>query len=276
MKKISFEIKEKTTLDEFLSSFHISKSLIYKLKMEEKIIFNGKVMAKDIIMNPKSTLTILLPEEKKEKMCHKKIMVVYEDDDILVVNKEAGIIVHSEDELNTLDNMVAFYYRDAPCAFNHCHRLDKDTAGIVVYGKHFLATSFLSYEIENKGFEKWYKAICEGIFKKKEGIIDLKIGRDRHENNKYRVSSTGKEAITFYKVLDDKNNKSLLDINLQTGRTHQIRVHLSYISHPIIGDKIYGKEGINLLLVAYKVGFTHPRTRNKVFFEIKLPNYFHM
>jgi len=156
----------------------------------------------------------------------------------------------------------------------HLHRLDVDTSGLVVYAKHLLAHAFLNYQMEQGFIQKRYYAVVEGIMANKQGIINLPIGRNRHQSKQFIVSKQGKPALTEYRVLKEVNHQSLLAISLHTGRTHQIRVHFAHLHHPLVGDQLYGQSSSRLMLHAYFLEFIHPRTRKPLQVVTTIPEDF--
>lgn len=172
--------------------------------------------------------------------------VVYEDDLLLVVNKPAGIMVHpdNKDGTGTLANRVAYYYQSngIMTTVRPLHRLDRDTCGMVIFSKCPKLQPYLDALLKDKKIGRKYYAVVDGYYRNgQKVVIDAPIGRDRHVSNKYRVSETGKNALTYVTCLQSsrKENRSLVECTLDTGRTHQIRVHLSHHKHPLVGDKIY-------------------------------------
>lgn len=210
--------------------------------------------------------------------------IVYEDKDLLVINKPQGLVVHpcSSTKSGTLVNGLLERVKDLS-GINGVlrpgivHRLDKNTSGLMVVAKNDKAHISLAQQIKNKTCKRNYIALCEGIFKNDEGQIKTYLERSKSDRKKYAVSDKGKLAITNYKVIKRFANKTLVMFSLQTGRTHQIRVHCKSIGHPIVGDDVYGKADKNLkgqLLHSYKLQFIHPSTNENMSFEIDLPSYF--
>jgi 23S rRNA pseudouridine1911/1915/1917 synthase len=211
---------------------------------------------------------------------YRPIDVLYEDDHLLIVNKEAGIDTHPNDpeQKGTLANHIAFYYQmnGLQLKIRHIHRLDKDTSGAIIFAKHDLAHSLMDQALELRKIKRTYIAIVEGKFPHLKGEINQPIGRDRHHATRRRVSPKGQKALTHYQVEQylPANNLSIVSLQLDTGRTHQIRVHLSSIGYPIIGDVLYGgKKGIinRQALHAAKVSLLHPLTGKEIDVEAELP-----
>ena len=210
--------------------------------------------------------------------------IVYEDDDILVINKPQGLVVHpcSSTKHGTLVNGLLYRVKNLSGINGKLrpgivHRLDKETSGLLVVAKNDKAHISLAEQIKNKTCKRNYLAILEGNLKDDEGEIETKIGRDKKDRKKMAVVENGRVAITNYKVLERFKNACLVEFSLKTGRTHQIRVHAQFLNHPIIGDKVYGKEvkGLNgQLLHACILTFMHPSTHKEVLFEVKPPKYF--
>lgn len=266
---VSFNIIKDTTVKEFLESFHLGKSKINKL-LSTDFFING-VSPKDYHLKKGDLVTFddQILGRSNIVSYKDKLNIVYEDDYLIVVNKDIKMLTHPDGNRNdTLANIVSFHLSNTKQEkdVKVVHRLDYDTSGLVVFAKDAISQSFLNYQIENKIFKKEYIALVEGIIKDNKGEINFPIGRNRHESNKYIVSKTGQRALTKYIVLKRLNNKTLVKIDLVTGRPHQIRVHFSHIKHPIVGDELYGKKSDRLYLHARKVKFIHPNT--KEFIEI--------
>lgn len=261
-----------TSVREFLEYFKVSQKKINWIINDKKYSVNGT--HKEIL----ETNDILLFNdecfmERSIEPVYRDLEVLYQDEHVLIVNKPNNLIIHGENDL-TLDKIVAGYlmnngYDPIP---RHLYRLDKDTTGCMLYALDPLTLSKLSNDLENKKLTKTYLALVSGQMNDKNGIINSKIASDRHVNGKMVVSKNGKMAITNYDVLKCDGKKSLLRVKIETGRTHQIRVHLSSIGHPIVGDELYGKANSSKLqLQAETVTFFHPFMKKSLTIKVRLP-----
>ena len=260
---IYLTVEKEESVKEFLSSFCLSGKYLNNLSLNDKRVNMDTLLKKGDILKIKAYKEGIdyIPDQES-------IKVVYEDDWLLVVDKPKGIIIYPEnkDGNGTLVNRIAKYYTDTRQNFpvRPVHRLDRDTDGLVLVAKSSFIQPKLDNMILNKEIERYYQCEVEGIIKN-SGVIDKPIGRDRHDSHKMRVSKTGKEAKTIYKVLENKKDTTLVECLLKTGRTHQIRVHFSYIGHPVVNDPLYGKvkDDSGMELTAYKLVFIHPVTNKK-------------
>lgn len=269
------ETEEGKTIRDFLLSFNVSKKTIYKQELFNLIRVNEELQKLTYRLKKEDKLSFkLAPLDQRVAPYKGEVDIIYEDNDILIVNKPVKLLIHSDgNSLNTLTNIISYHFHNIGYDYPilAAHRLDFDTSGIVLYAKHFISLAYLSKQFRENEVKKTYVAVCDNYFKKYDGVINAKIGKDRH-SNKQMVLNSGKEARTEYYVLDQKNNRSFVELNIKEGRRHQIRVHLAHIGNPIIGDKLYGKtEHERMLLHAKKIEFTHPRTLKKVTFEVKEP-----
>jgi 23S rRNA pseudouridine1911/1915/1917 synthase len=254
--EIPLHLSKSESLEEcLLKNYFIPQKLIDKLKQ------NNGVRTKT-----ESVLLRLFPCESDDYIAEwAELEVLFEDDFCLVVNKPAGMAVHPAHagRTGTLANAVASYYQTTgqSCKIRHIHRLDEHTTGAVLYAKNELAQIHLDEQMRMKSIHRQYAAFAEGLVQPNKGRIDAPIGRDRHHPNRRRVSSTGDTAVTHYEVIETFNDASLLNLRLETGRTHQIRVHLSHLRHPLIGDAVYGGKTKRLSRQALHgevLSFSHP------------------
>ncbi|MGD6957879.1 RluA family pseudouridine synthase [Rossellomorea aquimaris] len=244
------------------------KKLIHSMRMAGDIKVNGKSISWTQPLSPGDTLQLHLFKEVEYDVppTYGEIDVLFEDDHLIVVNKPAGIDTHPNhpNETETLANLVAFHYqvRGESSRVQHIHRLDHDTSGAIIFAKHPLSKAILDRLLTERQIKRTYNALVHGRLKQKKGTISEPIGRDRHHNTRRRVSPSGQDAITHYKVLEYKNPFTLVEVQLDTGRTHQIRVHMSHIGHPLVGDILYGGRPIfnRQALHAARISFPHPLT----------------
>lgn len=266
-------------LIDFLSSFYLSHDKIKYLFNNQCCFINGRVASINDKIKESDVICIdttyfdhndIIPEESD-------LNILYEDEYLLIVNKPSKCIIYPDDikKTKTMANYISYYYlkNDLFYKVRHVHRLDFDTTGCLVYAKDIITHAALSKMIEEGTFSRKYIAITEGVFPNKKGKINASIGKDRHINGKMIVTKNGKNALTNYEVLETKNNLSLIELKLETGRTHQIRVHMSHLLHPLLGDKLYGSkiEVNRVFLHSYKVEFIHPITKQRVYVECPMP-----
>lgn len=285
--------EEDSRIDAYLSekAQEISRVTIQRLIKEEKILVNNKKTKASYKVKQGDEITV---EEEKPKETTLKaqdipVEIIYEDKDIIVVNKPKGMVVHpgNGNPDGTLVNSLMAICKDSLSGIGGeirpgiVHRLDKDTSGILIVAKNDTAHIKLSEQIKEHKIEKTYIALVKGIVKENEATINMPIGRSTKDRKKMAVVKNGKEAITHFKVIERfaKHNCTLLEVKIETGRTHQIRVHLSQIGYPIIGDTTYsnGKNEWGIegqCLHAKSLKFVHPISKKEMFLEAKMPDYF--
>ena len=278
-------------LDAYITSIdsEITRTAAQRLIEQGNILVNGekkrtayKVSNGDIITIEKEE-----PKEIELKAQNIPIDIIYEDDDIIVVNKPKGMVVHPSNGNpdGTLVNAIMAICKDSLSGIGGeirpgiVHRLDKDTSGLLIVAKNDRAHVNMSEQIKNHEVKKTYIALVRGVVKENEATIDMPIGRSTSDRKKMAVMKAGKNAVTHIKVLKRYNKYTLLQVNIETGRTHQIRVHLSYIGYPIIGDCTYsnGKNEFGVVgqcLHAKCLEFKHPITGAEMKLEAPLPKYF--
>lgn len=292
MKKIIvIEEEANIRIDSYLSGKNqeLSRVAIQRLIEKEKILVNGKKTKPSYKIQKGDQ--IIIEEEKAQEIELKAedipIEVIYEDKDIIVVNKPKGLVVHpaNGNPDGTLVNAIMAICKDTLSGIGGeirpgiVHRLDKDTSGILIVAKNDKAHIALSEQIKNHEVEKTYIALVKGIVKENEATINMPIGRSTKDRKKMAVTKIGKPAVTHFKVLKRYDKYSLLEVKIETGRTHQIRVHLSQIGYPVVGDTTYsnGKNEWNEVgqcLHAKSLKFVHPTTGKEMFLEAPLPEYF--
>ncbi len=267
-----------------------SRTYIQKLVENENVLVNGKKVRTNYRIKENDEITVRISEPEKLDVKAEKldIEILFEDKDIIVVNKPKGMVVHpaAGNFTGTLVNALMAYCGDSLSDINGIirpgivHRIDKDTSGILVIAKSNLAHAKLSEMLKEHDIKREYIALAEGIIRENKGKIDAPIGRHPADRIKMAVNSkNGRRAITHFEVLERFKNATLIKVNLETGRTHQIRVHMAYIGFPLVGDEVYGrkKQKYNTegqVLHAKVLGFNHPITDEYIQFEAPLPEYF--
>lgn len=253
----------------------ISSGLLSKLKKSGGIKINGNTVTTAYRAVNGDILTIDFPDEKTESIepVNIPLEIIYEDKYILAVNKPKDMPTHPSvgNHDNTLGNACMYYYKDKNFVFRPLTRLDRDTTGIVIIAKDARTSAILSEQMQSGIFKKTYYAITAGIPTPQSGRINLPIGRTDGSILKREVREDGQSAITDYKVLCTKDNKALVEIELLTGRTHQIRVHFSHIGCPLLYDYMYGTEipGETLFLHCGKIEFIHPINNERIELNVK-------
>lgn len=257
----------------FKDYWKVPKKMIHEWRMSKQVTINNEHRAWNTPLHVGEHLLIPIFDEGHHPGVPASdlgISILYEDEHLLIANKPAELETHpsSPGQIDSLLNGVAYQVKERTGTIKHIHRLDKDTTGAVLFAKNRLAGVMLDRILEERKITRSYAALCEGIIKNNEGTIDEKIGRDRHHATRRRVSPTGQTAITRYKVLERYSNKrlSLVKCSLESGRTHQIRVHFSHIGHPLAGDTLYGGKPVfgRQALHAYKMEFIHPITEERI------------
>lgn len=276
-------------LDKFLSNLFpdLSRVFIQKLIEEEKVLVNGSNQRASYKVCENDEIVMMESEVKELDILPQDIPlnIVYEDRDVIVINKKQGMVVHPASGVyeNTLVNALLYHCKDLS-SINGVkrpgivHRIDKDTSGLLVVAKNDIAHQKLAEQLKNKTMNREYIAIVHGVINENRGSINAPIGRDINNRVKMAVSKDGKSAVTHFDVLERYRNYTLVHCKLETGRTHQIRVHMNYIKHPIACDPLYGPKqtlkGEGQYLHAKKLTFVHPTTKEVMTFECDLPEYF--
>ena len=267
----------------------ISRVTIQRLIDEENILVNGKKTKSSYKLNLNDVVSIKKEEPREVEIKPEDIPldVVYEDNDILVINKQKGLVVHpgNGNPDGTLVNAIMARCKDSLSGIGGeirpgiVHRIDKDTSGLLIVAKNDKSHINVSEQIKNHEVKKTYIALVRGKVKENQATIDMPIARSTKDRTKMAVSKNGKNAVTHIRVLERFKDYTLLEVNIETGRTHQIRVHLSQIGYPIVGDYVYsnGKNPFGVegqMLHSMKLEFRHPITDKEMKLEAKLPEYF--
>ena len=291
MKEFIVQKGENKRIDAYLAEKNedMSRVAIQRLLEEGKVLVNGKKVKASykVQENDKIVQEDEVVKEVELKPQEIPIEVIYEDNDIIVVNKPKGLVVHpaNGNPDGTLVNAIMAICKDSLSGIGGeirpgiVHRLDKNTSGLLIIAKNDKAHINLSEQIKEHKVEKTYIALVRGVVKENEATINMPIGRSTKDRKKMAVIKTGKEAITHFRVLKRYKNYTLLEVKIETGRTHQIRVHLAQIGYPIVGDDVYsnGKNEWGIVgqcLHAKKLKFKHPITNKEMELEAELPEYF--
>ncbi len=276
-------------LDAFIAeNTELSRSAAQRLIEAGEITVNGEAKKAKYSLREGDEVIVLLPQPAQTEIVPQDIPldIVYQDADIAVINKPVGMVVHPApgNPDGTLVNALMFHLTDLSGIGGEIrpgivHRIDKNTSGLLVVAKNDAAHNFLAGELKTHAVQRTYFALCEGNFKEDEGTVDAPIARHRTDRKKMAVVPGGREAVTHWRVAERFGDMTLLSVELETGRTHQIRVHMAYINHPLVGDDVYGR-GKNSLgfsgqaLHAAKLRLTHPRTGERMEFTAPLPENF--
>lgn len=267
------------SIDDVFEYFHLSRKTIHLLKQNKEYSLNNHFVSSQTILQKNDRLTIKAFETNDfmYSPTPSSIDIIYEDDFFLIVNKPAFLPVYPDslDKIESLSHYVSYYYQqsgyDIPA--RPIHRLDNDTTGLVIYCKCALIQPLLDYQLSIKGIKREYKAIVKGNLDKKKHTVKTNTARDRHNSKKMRVSKDGKETITHYQLIKNYESYAYIKCQLETGRKHQIRVHMAYSGHPLVGDILYGKPSNQIkrqALHAYLIEMVHPITLEIL--HIECPN----
>ena len=280
---------EKGRIDKILATKipTLSRSRIQELVQDKNILVNGKRVKTSYKVQKKDLISVFIPKLKPLAVTPEDIPldIVYEDQDVIVVNKPQGMVVHpaAGHPDHTLVNALLFHTKnlaESPEGFRPgiVHRIDKDTSGLLMVAKNAFARESLEKQLAEKTNKRLYLAIVHGNFSEKSGTIEAPIGRDHYNRKKMAVVENGKNAVTHFTVIEQFQKYSLIKCQLETGRTHQIRVHLAYIGHPVAGDPLYGPHhtlnGNGQFLHAQVLGFKQPRSGKWLEFDVQPPQIF--
>ena len=276
--RFDYEILEDSNLRDYLLSYYLSKSKVYKLFQDKIVLVNNEFKNESYNLKKGDIVSILLDEEIDFKPIEYDLDILYEDSYFLIINKPAGIIIHSEKDKDdiSLCNYVADYYKRKGYHLNirFAHRLDKETSGVIVFCKDILTHAYMNYYISTHDIKREYRALIQGHPKDNQFRLTYPIGSNRHNSQKMVVSKNGKDAITNVELLYKYKGYSLVRVILETGRTHQIRLHLSHYGNPLLGDILYGGQQNKIKRVAlhsYKIEFIHPVTKKNLSIIAPMP-----
>ena len=283
--------EEGSRLDVYLSEQlgDMSRSYIQKLIKEKKVKVNEKIEKAKYLVKENDNISIEIPKPKTLEIIPQDIPIdiVYEDDDLLIVNKPQDMVVHPApgNYENTLVNAILYHCEGNLSSINGVirpgivHRIDKDTSGLLMIAKNNNSHNYLSEQLKDHSITREYEFICHGVMKEDKITVNKPIGRNPKDRLKMAVVKDGKHAVTHFEVINRYENFTHVKATLETGRTHQIRVHALSLNHPLVGDPIYGpknnKFGVKgQVLHAKKLGFIHPTTKEYVEFDSELPEHF--
>lgn len=278
-------------LDSYISksNLDLSRSMVQKLIKENRVFVNGKNEKESYKIKVNDNITIQIEDPKSSKLEAQDIPlnIIYEDNDIIVINKPKGMVVHpgNGNPDNTLVNAVLAHCKGSLSGIGGeirpgiVHRIDKDTSGLIIVAKNDKSHINLSEQIKNHEVTKIYTALVKGNISEDEATIDMPIGRDKKDRKKMSVTRDGKEAVSHIKVVKRYGNYTLIRVKIDTGRTHQIRVHMAKIGHPVVGDEVYssGKNEFGVkgqMLHSTILKFKHPISGKEIMLEAPLPQYF--
>lgn len=283
---LDYEIREEYAglrISQFLDrqGFSLQNMTLLK-KMPENTLLNGKfVHLKERVTTGDHLRIHIQEEESSRKILPVKLPldIIYEDEDILVINKASGMPIHPSQNNyeNSMANGLAWYFKEKGQAFifRCANRLDRDTSGLTIVSKHMLSGNRISTMTANREIHREYLAICRGSLEPKEGVIDAPLGRKGTSIIEREVNfQTGERAVTHYQLVEERNGHSLVRLVLETGRTHQIRVHLKYLGYPLVGDYLYNPDMEYIhrqALHAYRMTFVHPVTGEAMEFTAPMP-----
>lgn len=290
--QISSDNNESIRIDKYLAEYFedFTRSRIQKLLEDELVTVDGKPVKANYRLKTASEIEVTVPDAAEPDILPEDLSldIVYEDNDIIIVNKPKGMVVHPAPGhySGTLVNGLLYHCKGKLSGINGImrpgivHRIDMDTTGLIVACKNDYAHNFIAEQLKIHSSTRKYQAICYNSIKEPEGTVEAPIGRHPIDRKRMAINyKDGRNAVTHYRVLNNYNNYSHIECQLETGRTHQIRVHMASINHPILGDDLYGPKNCpyklqGQTLHAGVLGFIHPSAKTYVEFEAPLPDYF--
>lgn len=282
-------LEDEGRIDKYLAKEleKMSRSKIQGLIKDGFLLVNDQEVKSNYKVQADDKIVLSIPEAEAVDIIAQDLPldIIYQDEDLIIVNKAQGMVVHpaAGHKAGTLVNALLYHIDDLSGINGEIrpgivHRIDKDTSGIMVVAKNDVSHVYLSEQLADRTMERKYWALVHGVMPHNQGSIDAPIGRDPKNRQRNAVVTEGREALSHFKLLEEFEGYSLLEVQLESGRTHQIRVHLNYIDYPVAGDELYGPrktlEGNGQFLHARSLGFIHPRTGKKMVFEAELPDIF--
>ena len=283
---MKYQVKQNDVrLDNYLSEvMEVSRSQVTKMIKAKEVLVNDKVVKPGFMLKEDDSIVVNHVDEEGVKPEKMDLDIVYEDDDVIVVNKANGVVVHpgAGNHSGTLVNGLLYHTKlsdvNGDVRPGIVHRIDAYTTGLLMIAKNNRAHEILAKELAEKKTYRKYVALVWGVIESDTGEIDAPIGRSKNDRKKMAVRADGKEAITHFKVLKRYDKATLIELRLETGRTHQIRVHMNYIGHPVVNDSVYGNRKLfddtGQCLHAKELGFVHPTTGKYMQFDSELPECF--
>lgn len=283
---MKYQVKQNDVrLDNYLAEvMEVSRSQVTKMIKAKEVLVNDKVVKPGFMLKENDVIVVNHVDEEGVKPEKMDLDIVYEDDDVIVVNKANGVVVHpgAGNHSGTLVNGLLYHTKlsdvNGDVRPGIVHRIDAYTTGLLMIAKNNRAHEILAKELAEKKTYRKYVALVWGVIESDTGEIDAPIGRSKNDRKKMAVRADGKEAITHFKVLKRYDKATLIELRLETGRTHQIRVHMNYIGHPVVNDPVYGNRKLfddtGQCLHAKELGFVHPTTGKYMQFDSALPECF--
>ena len=282
-RRLEITIEQEQKVDDILRRQLCCSSAVIRTAKgySDGILLDGVHVTTAQMARPGQVLSILVSDRAEGDLVSAEglVDIVYEDADLLVVNKAAGVAAHPGPghHDDTLGNFLTHHYKErgVPFVYRPAHRLDRNTSGLMVIARHAHGQELLKGQLHTGDFRRTYLAVCEGVPAQEEGVVNQPIGRADGSVLRREVRSDGAQAVTRYKVMSTKNGRSLVCLELETGRTHQIRVHMAWLGHPLVGDFLYGTERPELIgrtaLHSWKLSLTQPLTGERLELEAPIP-----
>ncbi|MFC4714036.1 RluA family pseudouridine synthase [Planococcus dechangensis] len=276
--KYSIPEEGMTVIELLKNEWGLGKKIVHELRMARGVLLeDGSEPRWQEPLAKGTVLVITTPDAQSPYRPNASIEpdILFEDEHFIIANKPKGLATHPNDNHQDdtfVNGLIAYVQKSGGTYLEHIHRLDQGTSGLLLVAKHPIAKNVMDRMVEQKLVQREYEALVKGLVRGQSGTLDFPLGRDRHHATRRRVSPNGQNAVTHYRVIERADGRSLLHLTLETGRTHQIRAHLSHTKHPIIGDELYGgppTENGEYFLHAFRIAFIHPFTGQQVDIEAK-------